>query len=460
MYRTRNVDQYSDSKPKRRLRLRNLAVAATVLVVLLLTANPAAAQVDQKRWCRGPEIWLDMIDANRWVVNFQQDSGWQITASMIVRECHLEGIGTASVPPIFPSADDTGWIVLDDPDNCPSFVTFGDQIGEYQAHYCVPFSEGYVGCEPPDWSKDTSWPTGLDACPDGDYTAWVAAVEAAGFAWPKDETWVQITPGLSSPDAIPSDCEDDDCPEQEYGPLIWDHGPGWYVVETGPDLGSTTDDVRFGSWSRMPGLVVLADHGPGVWTTPPNGNETSPAADFFDLPNPRIARNLAGLFGSAAYSLKGGMNRTSLTVHVNVPYGLFTPVVLVDNVITIPTTDEFGVECVDGDALYRMDGGPLTCYPYGFSNHDGILGETVVTVRVFMVDGVAPDVLVDQDNDGDVDIRDARYMGLNPVSNQQKIRFTQFHEDVCGPYFDFDGDGAAATCVLPARPGDITRPPR
>ena len=168
---------------------------------------------------------------------------------------------------------------------------------------------------------------------------------------------------------------------------------------------------------------------------------------------------MAGLFGSAAYSLKGGTSKTSLTAHVNVPYGLFTPVVLVDNVISNPVEVD-GVLCDTDDGLYRVDGGPLTCRQGGFSNHDGILNETVVTVRVFMVDGVAPDVLEDQDNDGDVDIRDARYMGLKTLSKEAVFRFTQYHEDVCGPYFDFDGDGAAATCVIPGRPGGITRPPR
>ncbi len=462
MYRRQNDGQSLNIHPTRRPRWRNHATAAVVIVAVLLIANSAAAQVDQKRWCYGPDVWLNMVDANRWVVNVEQANGWQITASMTIPDCKLVGIGTPSVPPVYPFVDDTGYIVLDDPDNCPSFVPFGDQINEYQAHYCPPLSEGYVGCEPPDWSEDPSWPTGLDTCPDGDLLrdGW-RPLRPAGFAWPKDETWVEITPGLSSPDVIPSNCEDGDCPEPEYGPLIWSHGnSGWEVIQTGPDLGSTEDDVRFGSWSRMPGLVVLADHGPGVWTTPPNEDEYSPAADFFDLPYPRKARNLAGLFGSAAYSLKGGLNRTSLAAHVNVPYGLFTPVVLVDNVITNPTTDDFGTECVEGNALYRVDGGPLTCQPYEFTNHDVILSETVVTVRVFMVDGVAPDVLEDQDNDGDVDIRDARYMGLKTVSNQEIFRFFQYHEDICGPYFDFDGNGGAAECALPGRPGGITRPPR
>ena len=463
MYKKKIFDQSLDSKRKRYLRLRNLAVAVAVLVPMLLTANPAAAQVDQKRWCYGPDIWLNMVDANRWVVNIEQANGWQITASMTIPDCKLLGIGTPSIPPVYPFADRTGYFVFDDPNPCPSFVSFSWKLNAYEAYYCQSSpSETYEGCVPPYWPDDSAWPDGQPPCRPDDTDlsiAWFLALEESGLTWPKDETWAEITPGLSSPDVIPSVCPVGDCPEPEYGPLIWNHNGDWQLVQTGPDLGSTADDVRFGSWSRMPSLVVLADHGPGVWTTPPGENDNSPAADFFDLPYPRKARNLAGLFGSAAYSLKGGMNRTSLTAHVNVPYGLFTPVVLVDNEITNPVEVD-GVLCGTSDGLYRMDGGPLTCREGGFPNHDGILNETTVTVRVFMVDGVAPDFLEDQDNDGDVDIRDARFMGLKTLSNQEIFRFSQYHEGVCGPYFDFDGNDFAATCVLPGRPGDITRPPR
>ena len=464
MYREPNNGQFFDNHTTRMRRWRNHATAAAVIVAILLIANPGVAQTEQKRWCFGSKVRLDMVDANPWVVNIQQANGWQITASMTIPDCHLLGIGTPSVPPVFPFVDDTGYFVFDNPDQCPSFLAFTNQLLVYEDYYCrSPSVETYAGCVPPYWPDDSAWPSGLPPCrpeePVEDAIAWFQDLQDSGLAWPKDETWVEITPGLSSPDVIPPVCVVGDCPEEEFGPLIWNRGSEWQIVETGPDLGSTTDDVRYGSWSRMPGLVVLADHGPGVWTTPPGEYDTEPAADFFDLPSPRKARNLAGLFGSAAYSLKGGFNRTSLMAHLNVPTGLFTPIVLVDNVITNPI-EVGGVLCDVGDGLYRMDGGPLTCRPGGFSNHDGILNETRVTVRVFMVDGVAPDVLEDQDNDGDVDIRDARYMGLNTLSNQQTFRFYQYHEDVCGPYFDFDGNGEAATCVLPARPGTITRPPR
>jgi hypothetical protein len=416
-------------------------------------------------------VWIDMVNANPWVVNIHQESGWQITASMTIRDCYLDGIGVANPPPVYPfenypgSIVDTGWMVFEDPDQCPSFVSIEDQVGAYESLYCEdsPF-EVYLGCDVPYWPDDPAWPVGLAECPPKlpyeDRVVWIAAFEAAGFAWVKDETWVEFTPGVSLADVIPPVCPVGACPEEEERPEIWNFEGAWETIPVGPELGSTDDDIRYGSWRRLPGLVVLADHGPGVRTVPPGKFDTEPAADYFDPLSPHEAYNLAGFFGTATYSLMGGTKETSIQAHVYVPRSLFTPIVLIDNVITIPTTDEYGVECVEGDALYRMDGGPLTCQPGGFSNHDAILGQTVVTVRVFMVDGVAPDVLVDQDNDGDVDIRDARYMGLDPVSNQQRFRFKVFHEDECGPYFDFDGNGEAATCVLPARPGDITRPPR
>jgi hypothetical protein len=206
--------------------------------------------------------------------------------------------------------------------------------------------------------------------------------------------------------------------------------------------------------------VVLADHGPGARTVPPGPNDTSPAPGFFDPFEPIEAWNLAGLFQSSAYSLKGGTSETSLLAHINVPYGLFTPVILVDKSLLDGKTDDSGFFCDGMNALYRLDGGPLTCAVGGLATVDQILNDTVVTVRVFMVDGEAPDVLYDMDWDGDVDIRDAELMGLDPVTSQSTTRFRQYHELECGILYDFDGDGDAGGCVAGARPGGITRPPR
>jgi hypothetical protein len=216
----------------------------------------------------------------------------------------------------------------------------------------------------------------------------------------------------------------------------------------------------------MPGLVVVADHGPGViFNRPEAGDTAPPPSDYFDLPNPLQARNLAGFFNSAAYSLKGGTTETSVQAHLNVPFSLFDPVILYDNNISDPTYDDAGVLCGADDALYRLDGGPLTCWVGGGAqNFDLIAYETVTTVRVFVVDipeGLdPPDVLTDENCDGRIDFRDAEQMGYRVLSNQATTRFRQWAEIFCNHPYDFDGDGFGGTCVAPGRPGGIVRPPR
>jgi hypothetical protein len=159
--------------------------------------------------------------------------------------------------------------------------------------------------------------------------------------------------------------------------------------------------------------------------------------------------------------LKGGTTETSVQAHLNVPYALFDPVILYDNNISIPTYDEAGVLCGEDDALYRLDGGPLTCWvDGGASNFDPIAYDTVTTVRVFVVDGVAPDILEDVSGNGRIDSYDAELMGYRVLSNQGTTRFRQWAEIFCNFPYDFDGDGFGGTCVAPGRPGGIVRPPR
>ncbi len=441
-----------------------IVLGVIVVMVFALLAGTVGAQ--EKGHQRGRnELRLELVDTqNPRVVAIHPDSGWQITALFRAKENRLLGIGVPYYPPLFPHTDVTGFLVFKDPDNCPSFLDFGGEIMAYESYYCYsPQTEAYPGCVPPYWPDDDLWPTGQPQCAppeEGARTPWVTAISDSGVAWPKDETWVEITPGLSIPDFVPNVTPVGGL-EKEQPPVVWFwNGDAWALTSVGPDLGSTDDDTRFGSWRRMPGLVVLANHGPGARTVPPGENDISPAPDFFDKLRPAEAWNLAGLFHSSTYSLKGGSKETSILAHINVPYGLFKPVVLVDKELSIGKEDDFGVFCDGTNALYRLDGGPLTCAIGGLSHTDQVLTDTVVTVRVFMVDGEAPNVLVDQDWDGDVDIRDAELLGLNPVSNESTTRFKQYHELECGIPYDFDGDGDAGGCVLGARPGGITRPPR
>jgi hypothetical protein len=404
---------------------------------------------------------ISLVDAGTGVTAIQPDSGWQITALLEAKNGHLLGIGVPFYPPIFPKTNITGYLVFSDPDQCPSFIQLGPQIETYLDYYCGGTPDpDYPGCVPVYWPDDPLWP-GIDPCPpdpgDPAWDAWMDAFTASGLAWPKDETWVEFTPGLSLPDPVPIVSP---VGFEEEEPVLWTWQPGWVKRPYGPDLGSVEDDVRYGSWRLLPGLVVLADHGPGVRVVPPGEADTEPAPGAFDRLSPTEAWNLAGFFTSAAYSLKGGHSETSVLAHLNVPRRLFTPVVQLDKHISNPVVDDLGVLCEEGDALYRLDGGPLTCFAGGLTHADVVLNGTVVTVRVFMVDGNAPDVLVDQDWDGDVDIQDALLMGLTPVTTQAATRFTQYHELECDYPYDFDGDGDAGGCVVGARPGGLTRPPR
>lgn len=444
-----------------------VARSAFGLVVLAVLAFAGTASAQEKWWgCRGPEMRLDLIDASFWPNSsqIQPASGWQITALLRAKECYLEGIGVAGFPPFFPGADQGPiYIVFDDPDGCPSFLDVGTQLGVHQDYYCdgTP-NPDYPGCVPEDWSDELTELYG-DKCMD-----FYPGGATEFLSWERDETWLEITPGRSFPAELgavaPAGVEEED------GPLVWSVSgfDGWVLTAVGPDLGTTADDVRFGAWRRMPGLVVLADHGPGLLTTEPNpdlppsqlGDGNPVQSDFFDPSEPLETWNLAGLFGSAAYSLRGGYGETSALAHLNVPRNLFTPVVLIDKNIAYTTKDDIGVSCEPGDTLYRMDGGPLTCFEGVLGHTDSVINSTTVTLRVFAVDGEAPDILVDMNNDGVIDINDAQLMGLKPITREATTRFTQYHEYDCGIPFDFDGDGNPGGCVLGARPGGITRPPR
>lgn len=459
---TRNAHRTQTHPLQRSNSQRPGAVAAAVAVaVAALLLAPAATAHEGKGKPSGPAARLELVDANPGVIAIHPASGWQLSALLHVKNGHLLGIGAANYPPVFPGSDRTAFIVFTDPDGCPSFIELGPQVDTYADFYCSGEpSSLYPDCEPVYWPDDEAWP-GIALCPPGDFTerqGWIADLSDAGLAWPKDETWVEITPGISVPDEVPTVSQ---VGFDEEEPVLWVGAAGaWQRWSYGPDLGSTEDDFRYGHWRRLPGLVVLADHGPGVRTVAPGDSDTEPAADFFDRPRPAEAWNLAGFFSSAAYSLKGGVNATSVLAHLNVPRGLFTPVVLVDKEISLPKVDDHGTLCGEGESLYRMDGGPLTCYPGNLAMTDPLLNQTVVTVRVFAVDGEAPDVLVDRDWDGDVDIQDARLMGLKPVTSQVLTRFRQYHEIECSFVHDFDGDGDPGGCVAPARPGGLTRPPR
>jgi hypothetical protein len=91
----------------------------------------------------------------------------------------------------------------------------------------------------------------------------------------------------------------------------------------------------------------------------------------------------------------------------------------------------------------------------------------VTTVRIFVLDGAAPDHFDDMNGDGKVDSRDA-LLTINPatgmkfklLSGERVIRFqTLVQEDSPGIDFDFNGDGMTFP-VAPPGGGTIVKIPK
>ncbi|MCB1057720.1 MAG: hypothetical protein KDD11_19640, partial [Acidobacteria bacterium] len=91
-------------------------------------------------------------------------------------------------------------------------------------------------------------------------------------------------------------------------PRLWTMGlgdgfePAPELAVVGPPLGSSKDGYGYGPNPLLPGLVLLADAGPGVVTD-----------ERFERPSPRRARNLAGFFQSLGYELRDARGATTLT---------------------------------------------------------------------------------------------------------------------------------------------------
>ncbi len=286
-----------------------------IAIALAVVAVPA----DAKKPPKPPkhELNLDVVVPKGHDTALQFSSGWALTLHMRTDESRLLGIGKADYPPTLPGLGVNGWLVFDDPDGCPSFIT-GLEGAIYKSVYCdhVPSSD-YPLCDPPDWTTMLPY-----ACPDQAPSGydWWADVAAMG-PWPADETWVEFRPGVSQPASVPQ-------AEQEPRPEVWVYGQDcnwadsppdplvcwgvWKLWGVGPYLGSEDDLIRYGRWDLLPGLVVLADHGPGLLTVPidpalPPYDLSSPGtptvSHFFDPPSPVEARNLAGFFNAIGYTL-------------------------------------------------------------------------------------------------------------------------------------------------------------
>jgi hypothetical protein len=205
----------------------------------------------------------------------------------------------------------------------------------------------------------------------------------------------------------------------------------------------------YGRSSAVPGLVILSNTGVGKEFT------LDPVTAIAWTSR---ARNLAGFADSIGWTVKDRMPfipRTSVVAQMTVPSNLFKALLFWD------------ASCSAGPC-WSLEGTLQT------GNRDAMYSAwqaVVTTVRIFVLDGPAPDLLEDLNHDGVVDARDA-LLAVNPVTQQpyrllsgeRVVRF-QTETDTIGcrhlPIpFDLDGNGVAhVSCMEPNMGGGIRKPP-
>lgn len=383
----------------------------TVISIFMLTAVPSAASAGGW-WKSSQPVELKVVQPrfSYWSVPVQRGSGWAITLEMTAR--NEIGIASYSGSPPFPGRNETGYVVFEDPNGCPE--------------YFPPFVSPDAGCTP-------------GPVP--------------------DETYLEFTPDIDLPGVVDFAGNDvlrmDQVDSLDGVPAFNDIEPGGTSTTTrlGPITGNDVVD-GFGVGGPdddIPGLVILSDTGIGVVLD-----------ENFDPPAVPARRNLAGLVNSVSYELSDWTRRTTVTAHINIPEGAIAPFVQIDNCV--------GSTACDQPSLWRIDGGPVVSagssedvfkvlYPQLF---DSLTYE----IRVFVVSGIAPGVLADENGDGVINRHDATAAGYDVISGERKILVRQIFGDPCFNgndviYKDFDENGATFQgSVCPAGSGSISTVPR
>jgi len=349
-------------------------------------------------------------------------SGWPLAIHAVGSPDAL-GIATNAMPVQFPGIDQTGYLILTDPDACLELPP--------------PFFRGDPPCS----------------------TA------------PSDERYVEFTPGVDmvgvadhggNPGRATALGDPASSGEPRYdgvGDTNNDQVLDPVEVPIGPDTGGAiADGVGYGADDDLPGLVLLSPNGPGLVLN----------ADF-SRPSVRTQRNLAGFLNSVAYELRSAGGSTTFDASMVVPNGLIAPVMKID--ACVGNFDTTLGRC-DGAPLYQVDGS-ATVAATGSTGVQALYPQVLgavpyYEVRAFIVSGIAPSTLSDLNHDGRVTSDDAKLAGYNVISNEEVVRFREYSTDICTGvplvnvvYADFDGNGRATSpFVCPAGPGQITRIPR
>jgi len=208
--------------------------------------------------------------------------------------------------------------------------------------------------------------------------------------------------------------------------------------QTGDDL---LDGYGFGPDDDLPGLVIMSNLG---------------AARAFDEDfdfDGRYIRNAAGFVNGVSQELLTPTGGSALTATLQVVAGQFEPVALID----------LDVDLEDADYLRRVDSGPVQKlrFPSPPQGDDEVLRAIAsgyspyeLDIRLAVVEGVAPEFILDANGDGRFTSVDLRRMGYRLLSNEARVRLLVDFDlpltetisgRTCPPpsliYKDLDGNG-------------------
>ena len=205
-------------------------------------------------------------------------------------------------------------------------------------------------------------------------------------------------------------------------------------------VSTTFDCFGYGTDDDVPGLVVLADIG---------------AARIFDqnmVQTPGLLRNMAGLVSSVAFEMLDENGDSAIVARMRVD-GALNPIRFVDQIFDVihpspPSTGYTLYTQIDGVDATTPVVGAMTTEDTIAAIHDQFDEPYEVTIRAFLVDGIAPEIVTDTNNDG---IFSAADVALPLLSNEAEITITHFSYDALAAQKD---SGECPISTTPFRQDD------
>ncbi len=369
---------------------------------------------------------------------YESFAGWPLSLELTMKgELGIASQGLGE-PPVFPLAGDTGFIVFSDPDEC----------------LVLDWKPG----DPGSWSIP-SGPTCFNE-------------ESELIITESDETYLEFTPdqdAVGVPDDAGNPRRIAALMEATSGRPIIAPAGGFpaaigpftsdYAMVSDGEYEEIVDGYGYGADDDVPGLVIVARHGPGIVYQ-----------DDGIAATPLQLRNLAGFTNVVTYELSNQNKRTTIQVRLLMPSYLVAPVVIADDAVSGPPGTPPVLWRVDGSQQVlpaeEILGAPVqSTYETGYPR---LVGHESYVVSAMAVSGTAPDVIADMNGDEWIDHHDLELMGFNVLGRTEAVSFRIFPAQACHGgsgqntvYADLDGNGSAfGTINCPAGAGSISKPPR